>query len=102
MVVIDTELDDALRAEGDARELGRAVQDLRKQTGLELDDTIDLWLSAPVGVMAALEPYLAKLGDDTLAAEIHRESGPSDAPATTQQVSGGEVGLAIRRRESAS
>ena len=33
VVVIDTELDDQLRAEGDARELTRAVQDLRKQAG---------------------------------------------------------------------
>ena len=38
VVVIDTELDDELRAEGDARELTRAVQDLRKQAGLELDE----------------------------------------------------------------
>ncbi len=98
VVVIDTEIDDTLRAEGDARELARAVQDLRKQTGLELDDAIDLWLTAPATVMAAIEPYLAKLGDDTLAAQIHRDPPPADAPTTTQQVSTGEVGLAIRRR----
>ena len=35
VVVIDTEIDDELRAEGDARELQRAIQDLRKQVGLE-------------------------------------------------------------------
>jgi isoleucyl-tRNA synthetase len=102
VVVIDTEIYDSQRAEGDARELGRAVQDLRKQTGLELDDTIDLWLSAPNEVMAAIEPHLAKLGEDTLASEIHRDAPPADAPATTQQVSAGVVGLAIRRRESTS
>ena len=33
VVVIDTDIDDELRAEGDARELSRAVQDLRKQAG---------------------------------------------------------------------
>ena len=42
VVVIDTELTDALRAEGDARELQRAIQDLRRDVGLELDDRIDL------------------------------------------------------------
>ncbi|MEP7360706.1 MAG: DUF5915 domain-containing protein, partial [Chloroflexota bacterium] len=98
VVVIDIEIDDALRAEGDARELSRAVQDLRKQSGLELDDPIDLWLSAAPAVLAALEPYTAKLAEDTLAAEIHRDAPPTDVTATTQQVSGGEVSLAIRRR----
>ncbi len=49
MVVIDTEIDDELRAEGDARELTRAIQDLRKQVGLELDELIDLWISRTRG-----------------------------------------------------
>jgi isoleucyl-tRNA synthetase len=100
VVVIDTEIDDALRAEGDARELARAIQDLRKQAGLELDDTIDLWLSGPTAAVAALEPYLGRVAEDTLATAVHREAGPSDAPSVTQQVSGGEVALAIRRRDS--
>ncbi|HLB44267.1 MAG TPA: class I tRNA ligase family protein [Candidatus Limnocylindrales bacterium] len=98
VVVIDTEIDAELRAEGDARELSRAVQDLRKQAGLELDETIDLWLSAPPAVLAALEPHLARLADDTLAAEVHRSEPPADALATSQAVSDGEITLAIRRR----
>ena len=44
VVVIDTELTPELRAEGDARELQRAIQDLRKEAGLELDDRIDVWV----------------------------------------------------------
>jgi isoleucyl-tRNA synthetase len=99
VVVIDTEIDDALRAEGDARELARAIQDLRKQIGLELDDTIDLWLTGDSAVMAALEPYLSRVAEETLAA-VQRDSAPPDAASVTQQVSGGEVGIAIRRAES--
>jgi isoleucyl-tRNA synthetase len=98
VVVIDTEIDDALRAEGDARELSRAVQDLRKQAGLELDELIELWLSAPPEVLGELEPHLARLAEDTLATAIHREAPPADALATAQQVSGGEVTVAIRGR----
>ncbi len=47
VVVIDTELTDELRAEGDARELQRAIQDLRRDAGLELDDRIDLVVALP-------------------------------------------------------
>ncbi|MEP7158052.1 MAG: class I tRNA ligase family protein [Chloroflexota bacterium] len=101
VVVVDTEIDEALRAEGDARELSRAVQDLRKTAGLELDETIDLWLGGPAAVLVSLEPYMAKIGEDTLAAAVHRDGAPADAIAATQPVSGGEVSLALRRRGNA-
>jgi len=100
VVVIDTEIDNALRAEGDARELARAIQDLRKQVGLELDDSIDLWLSGPSEALAQLEPYLGRVAEDTLASAVHRGAGPSDAPSVAQRVTGGEVVLAIRRTET--
>ena len=41
-VALDLELDDDLRQEGTARELVRAVNDLRKSVGLELSDRITL------------------------------------------------------------
>ena len=46
VVVIDTTLTDDLRAEGDARELTRALQDLRRQAELALDARIEVWLEA--------------------------------------------------------
>ncbi|MFI5254332.1 MAG: class I tRNA ligase family protein, partial [Candidatus Limnocylindrales bacterium] len=49
VAVIDTTLDDALRAEGDARELQRAIQELRKTAGLALRDRIRLSLVLPDG-----------------------------------------------------
>ena len=42
LVGLDTSLDDELRREGLARELVRAVQDARKQAGLEVSDRIEL------------------------------------------------------------
>ena len=100
VVVIDTEIDDALRAEGDARELSRAVQDLRKQAGLELDETVELWLAAPPAILSPLEPHLARLAEDTLSAAVHRGTPPADAQTVTQPVSTGDVIVAIRRRGS--
>jgi isoleucyl-tRNA synthetase len=98
VVVIDTGIDDALRAEGDAREIARAVQDLRKQAGLALDDLIELWLDAPPDVVKPLEPHLARVARDTLAAEMHRDRAPAGVPTASQAISGGVVGLAIRAR----
>jgi isoleucyl-tRNA synthetase len=96
VVVIDTEIDDELRAEGDARELTRAVQDLRKQAGLELDETIELWLDSPQAVLSPLEPYLGRLRDDTLAESLNLETPPPDVEQLAQEISGGAVVIAIR------
>jgi isoleucyl-tRNA synthetase len=98
VVVIDTEIDDELRAEGDARELSRAVQDLRKQVGLNLDETIDLALIARDDVMVPIRPYLDALVRDTLARSLIDSNGGAiaDWASATQEISGGTVTLALR------
>jgi isoleucyl-tRNA synthetase len=95
VVVIDTELDDDLRAEGDARELTRAVQDLRKQAGLELDELINLWLVAPPELLRSLEPFLGRLADDTLAARLHHDQPPAGAQRADHELAGATVSLAL-------
>ena len=53
-VALDLELDDDLRAEGTAREVVRAINDLRKEVGLELSDRITVALAAPAAVAHAV------------------------------------------------
>jgi isoleucyl-tRNA synthetase len=98
VLAIDTELDDELRAEGDARELIRAIQDLRKQAGLELDETIELWLLAPPPVLERLRPHFERLADDTLAASLRHDEPPPGAHRAEQEVTGGSVGIAFVQR----
>ena len=95
VVVIDTELSDALRAEGDARELQRAVQELRKSAELALDDRIRLWLDMSDGTGAVLEPHLESLAAETLAVEVLRGPAPAAAASADVELAGGRVRVAL-------
>jgi isoleucyl-tRNA synthetase len=52
-VALDLELDDELRVEGTARELSRALNDLRKDQGLAIADHITVVVDAPADGRAA-------------------------------------------------
>ncbi|HET7702898.1 MAG TPA: class I tRNA ligase family protein [Candidatus Limnocylindrales bacterium] len=95
VVVIDTELTDDLRAEGDARELQRAIQDLRKDAGLALDDRIELWVDGLPDPVAAHLPLVA---EETLAATVHAEAAPGGDAVTsgTAELAGGTVRIGLR------
>ena len=80
-MVLDTELTPELRAEGDAREIARAVQDLRREAGLELDDRIELWV---VGAPPAVAAHLPAVAADTLA-ELATGEIPADAARGDRQ-----------------
>jgi isoleucyl-tRNA synthetase len=97
VAVIDTELTPELLAEGDARELQRAIQDLRKDAGLALDDRIEVWVDGLPAVVAA---HLRSVEAETLADAIvaGRPSGVDSAIVRSSvELSAGPVDLAIRR-----
>jgi isoleucyl-tRNA synthetase len=93
VMVLDTELTDALRAEGDARELARSIQDLRREARLELDDRIELWLD---GLPAAVAEHVPGVAATTLA-DVQTGAVPSDAHRATVDLDGGPVTIALRR-----
>jgi isoleucyl-tRNA synthetase len=81
VVVIDTELTPELRSEGDARELQRAIQDARKDAGVELDDEVFVRVEAPDAVIEALAPFVG-----AVSAETRSKIEFGKAPAHAQSV----------------
>ena len=69
-VALDPELDDALRAEGLARELVNRIQRLRKDAGLEITDRIELGIAGPEAVRDAANTHRDFIGGETLALEV--------------------------------
>ncbi len=96
VVAIDTMLTDDLRTEGDVRELQRAVQDLRREAGLALDEIIELWIDLPAGPATRLAPYLAGVERETLAAATRLGPPPTGAMTATVDLDGGQVRVALR------
>jgi isoleucyl-tRNA synthetase len=93
VVVLDTELTPELLAEGDARELARAIQELRRDAGLELDDRIELWVD---GLTPQAAGHLPSVAADTLA-DVASGEPPADASRSSLELEGGSVTVALRR-----
>ncbi|HEX4896850.1 MAG TPA: class I tRNA ligase family protein, partial [Candidatus Limnocylindrales bacterium] len=97
VVVIDTELTPALRAEGDARELQRAIQDLRKEAGLDLDAEIDLRVD---GLAPEVAAHLEAVASETLA-RLAPDLDDEGVVRGSVALEAGPARVAIRGRDAA-
>ncbi|WNB86788.1 isoleucine--tRNA ligase [Cellulomonas sp. ATA003] len=78
VVVLSTALDDALVAEGRARDVVRAVQDARKAAGLDVSDRVRLTVAVPAGWRDAVEQHHALITAETLATALTVQDAPGD------------------------
>jgi isoleucyl-tRNA synthetase len=69
-VALELDLDDDLRREGLAREVVRAVQEARKQAGLEVSDRISLELGGDDELLAAAREHESYIAGETLATSV--------------------------------
>ncbi|MFN8076069.1 MAG: isoleucine--tRNA ligase [Kineosporiaceae bacterium] len=74
-VVLDTALDDDLRAEGWARDVIRQVQDERKAAGLQVSDRITLHLGVPADQVEWARTHAELVAGETLADEVEIRVG---------------------------
>jgi isoleucyl-tRNA synthetase len=96
-VAIDTRMTPELLAEGMARELSRAVQNLRKKSGLAVSDRIHLGIEAPPEVWEAIEPHLDWLASETLATSIVRAAVEEPDGKQDVTVDGLRITISLRR-----
>ncbi len=94
-VALDLEVTGELRREGLARDLVRAVQDLRKAAGLAVDDRTELAVKAEGEVAEAVAAHRDYLLGETLATALHR-APQGDGHDARLEVDGQEVRLWLR------
>ena len=93
-VALELELDDELRREGLAREVVRAVQEARKQAGLEVSDRIALALGGDEELLAAAREHEAYIAGETLADSVDYSGDGAGEKAT---IEGRELRIAVSR-----
>ncbi len=94
-VGIDTEVTEELKQEGTVRDLVRSIQNLRKDSGLEVTDRIYLYLYGPEEVRKAVESFEEHLLGETLSVSYEWKE-----PADGIEVECGEESCKIGLRKS--
>jgi isoleucyl-tRNA synthetase len=89
-VAVDTTLTPALVQEGYARDLVRAINTLRKDAGLALDDRIELVYTAGGEVAAALQNFAGYVQQETLAVSLEGVEGVAAGFVSQMVAVGGE------------
>jgi isoleucyl-tRNA synthetase len=98
-VVLDTAITDELLLEGLAREISRAVNDLRKKAGLNVEDRIVLHVDAEGDALRAVRTHEERLRGDTLAVRIEYTASSDGATSAESRVGGERVHLGVARVE---
>ncbi len=69
-VALDISISPELRSEGIARELVNRIQNLRKESGLEVTDKIDLFVEMQSDIATAIETNKTYICEETLASQL--------------------------------
>jgi isoleucyl-tRNA synthetase len=76
----------------------RAIQDLRKTSGLAVEDRIELWMrSGDPAAASALEEHRDFIGGEVLAETVHAGDDPAGDHGATLELDAATVELGIRK-----
>jgi isoleucyl-tRNA synthetase len=93
-VALSLELDEELRHEGLAREIVHAVQNARKQAGLEVSDRISLSLAGDEELLTAARAHEEYLSGETLATAVRYDGNEG---GDTSVIDGRELRISVER-----
>ncbi|HEX8646378.1 MAG TPA: isoleucine--tRNA ligase, partial [Thermoleophilaceae bacterium] len=94
-VALNLELDDALRREGLAREAVRAIQEARKNAGLNVEDRIRLTLGGDAELVSAVREHQDYVAGETLATDVTLRDGMASGEPV--KIEGRELSIAVER-----
>ncbi|MFN5377845.1 MAG: isoleucine--tRNA ligase [Ignavibacteria bacterium] len=93
-VALDTELDEHLMREGLAREFVSRLQKIRKESGYEVTDRVEVHYCADDETSAALEAMRSYIGMETLAESLERGEQPLGVDL---EINGRHVNVRVQR-----
>jgi isoleucyl-tRNA synthetase len=94
-VALQLELDDELRREGLAREIVHAVQNARKEAGLEITDRIALALGGDEELLAAAREHRDYVAGEVLATSLAFDG--DESPGASARIDGRELRIGVSR-----
>jgi isoleucyl-tRNA synthetase len=97
-VLVDTRITEALAHEGMARDVVRQVQELRKKSGLEMEDRIILYLhTESPALRQAIEKHRTYIAAETLASQWASRPLGDDAHRADVKVDGQPLTIQLRK-----
>ena len=99
IVVLDTLITPELLAEGRARDLVRAVQNHRKEAGLEVTDRIELTIDGTAELLRDLDPNLGWVSEQVLSTGTTLGQPAPGAHVGEASIDGGELQIGLRKVE---
>jgi len=96
-VALDITVTDDLRREGVARELINRIQNLRKDSGLEVTDRIRVEIEAKESVADSVAAYAGYIGQQTLAREVVAAEVPQGRFVVDAELDGESLKIAVTK-----
>lgn len=97
-VALDITITDDLREEGIARELVNRIQNIRKDSGFDVTDKIELFIKKHEAINSAVEKYKGYIGSQTLAPKIRLVDECNDSAAVSVELESDlETVIAVRK-----
>jgi len=93
-VALDATLTDTLRNEGLAREMVNRLQNLRKSSGLDVVDRIDVQIEGSDSLELGITPFIAYIKDEVLADTISFDSNTGE----TVEIEGEKINVSIFKK----